>query len=367
MHPEVDISMRSLLSTSNPTTEIDCDREPARSLLWEALMRTTTLALLCFAGCAQIGERGGDDDSGPDSGVDGSTAPATCEQMDQRTMDLTVSSEGSFNGLPSGCWRLVGRLTVNSSSVTSLTKLGDLREVKSLVIEGTALPKIDSKSPIEVVEAISIRNNSTLTDVANIVPRSTVQSIVIENNSALVALGGVEKAQVVAAETRIVNNANLTTLNLGAATRLEGGLVVQDNPKITTIDLHSLDSVGAMTIRHNIALTTLTSSVKYVHGTLAIENNTALRSLGTFGQDVNINPGGLSIVGNTQLQDVGQLARAAYVLAGVVISGNGQLPTTKAHDIGCCVDIGGFAVSGTNGSCQGNHWCQNQHNCYYGL
>jgi len=366
MHPEVDINMRSLLSTSSATAEINCVRVQARRLLWEAIMRTTTLALLCFAGCAQIGEHGNSDDPKPDGGGgDGSAAPATCDSMEQRTMDLTVSSESNLSGLPTGCWRLNGKLTVSSTTLTSLSKLGDLREVKSFVLQGTPLTKIDTKSQISVIESVSITGNANLTDIANIVPQSTLQSLAVENNGALITLGGLEKVTMVYGETRIVNNGVLSTLNLGLVTRLEGGVTIKDNPRVTTIDLHSLDSVGAITIDHNIGFTTLTSSVKNVHGTVTVSNNTALRNLGTFGQDMVINPGGLVIQGNTQLQDVGALGHAGYVLAGVIISGNGQLSTTKAHDIGCCVDIGGFSISGTNGSCQGNHWCN--HTCYYNL
>lgn len=357
--------MRPLLSTPSTTIEIDCDRESARSLLWETTMRTTmAMALLCFAGCAQIGEHA-DDDGRPDSGVDGSTA-ATCDQMEQRTMDLTISSTAGFNNLPTGCWRLNGKLTLTSTAVTSLAKLNDLREVTTLVIESTELTRIDTMSPVEVTGAITVRYNAKLTDIGNIVPKALVPSITVDSNAVLPTLGGISKAQVVSGETWITNNSKLLSVNLGQATRLEGGVYIQDNPLVASIDLHSLTSTNHFTVRHNPLLTTLTTTAKYIHGTLTIEDNASLATLGTFGTDALID-GGLSLQGNTALLDVGGLARAAHIYPGVIINTNTRLPTTKAHDIGCCVMTNGFAVAGTSGGCQGNHWCQNQHNCYWDL
>ena len=117
MHPSVD----SVASTKTPSIEIDCARLPARTLLKETIMRTSLGALLCASlatACAPIGEHAGSLD-GPDAGIDGAVS-AACDQLETKTMDITISGSAGFTNLPAGCWKLNGKLTLTCPAVTSL-------------------------------------------------------------------------------------------------------------------------------------------------------------------------------------------------------------------------------------------------------
>lgn len=332
-------------------------------------MRTTITALLCAlsaAACAPIGESGGNRYDGADAGVDGSASTA-CDDYETRTLDLTISGAAGFTGLPASCWRLDGRLTLTGPAVTSLAKLGDLREVRHLVIDDTALTRIDTPSVIEVTGDVTIRNNDELTDIANVAVDTAASSITVEYNPQLTALGGLARANVISGATRIANNAKLATLDLGRATRLEGGLVVSDNAALTALDLHSLESAGAVTIRHNPALTSLgsLSALQFVHGTFTLDDNDSLVSLasamtngmGTIDLD-------LVITNNAKLQELGGLARTKYVGGGFTATGNSALAACEVREIDCCVDTGPVYASGNQtSSCNSNgySWCYQQY------
>jgi hypothetical protein len=346
-------------------------------------MRTTLKALLCSAlatACAPIGERGNGDNDGPDAGVDAGSGSATCDSPETKNGDLVISSATGFNGLPTKCWKLTGKLTLSGTSITTLEKLGDLREVQDLVIDGTDLAKFNSKSPIEVTGDIAIRYNTKLSDLANITPKLGTKSITVEYNQALGNLGGLSKAVEVTGQTVIRNNNALTTIDLGRATRLAGGLTVSDNSALKTIDLHSLRSVGDavlghdFVVRNNPNLTSLSSlyALEFVHGNLIIDNNDALTTLeGTMMSsnyasrkvvvDYNV-----VITGNLLLQDTGGIAHLKYIGGGITISQNGQLTFCEIREIDCCVQTAGnWNVSGnkTNSCGQtGYSWCYPEFN-----
>jgi hypothetical protein len=336
----------------------------------EQPMRTTTMALLCSlaaAGCAPLGNPGaGDYDVGPDAGVDGGAATSgTCDELVEKTMDLTITGTAAFSTLPTTCWRLRGKLTLRGPAVTSVAKLGDLRGVTDLEIDDTDLVSIDTRGRIDVTGAIYIHHNDQLTDLANIAPKSTVRSLRVELNNALTGLGGLSQAMIVSGTTSIANNSKLAEVNLGAQ-RLEGGLTIRDNLALSTIRLDALQSSGAITIANNGALKTLAVStlLKNVHGSLTIDNNDALTSLGNLGNGVIVGTS-LAITGNAVLADVGQLDRAAQVFGTVQIANNAQLHPTRAHDLGCCVPTSGFVSSNNrNATCSGTHWCLQFRDCY---
>src|SRR5512134_3138633 len=130
MHPSVDKAKSAPTPMKSPSIEIDYACATARSLLKESTMRTTIKALLCSVlatACAPIGEPGNGYD-GPDAGVDAGSASATCDSIETRSLDMTVSGTAAFNNVPSKCWRLAGKLTVSGSALTSVAQLGDLRE-----------------------------------------------------------------------------------------------------------------------------------------------------------------------------------------------------------------------------------------------
>ncbi len=326
-------------------------------------MRATLTAMLSLAtACAPIGERGSRDDDGPDAGV----GNATCDQIETKTMDLSVSAASGFSGLPNGCWKLVGKLTLSGAGVTSLDKLGDLREVRDLVIDDTDLAKFDTKSIVEVAGNVTIRYNDKLTDITNVVPKATAASITIEYNPELVAIGGVSKTTVVSGATTVRNNNKLAKLDLAAATRLEGGLLVQDNPVLGTIDLKLLDSVRDITIRNNAGLYDLGTfaALDYVHGTLTIDNNDNLTTLGnTMMSGTTVDDLNVIVNGNLKLTELGGLAHLKYVGGTVTATGNSALTYCEIREIDCCVDSGQVLHSSNQtSSCgqSGYSWCNQQ-------
>jgi hypothetical protein len=331
-------------------------------------MRTTTMALLCsLAACAPMSDRE-NDWSGPDAGVDDSSASGACDDLEiVNQANLTISGSSGFADLPTTCWKLNGKLTLTGPAITSLDKLGDLRGVNDLEINDTDLTRFNTRSQIDVTGDIYIHHNDLLTEIANVLPKGSVRNIRIESNAALTGLGNVSRATVVSGATAILGNAKLAAADLSSAQRLEGGLTIQDNGALTSINLSSLQSVGNLTIARNALLTTVgtMSSMTNVHGTFTIDGNNSLTTLGTLGNAILVDVG-ISITNNAKLSDLGQLAHASRVFGTVNISNNLQLDVTRAHDIGCCVQTGAFTASNNRtNQCSGNHYCLNtQQNCF---
>ena len=367
MHPSVDKAACSPTPVGSATVEIDCACPAARRLLKTSTMRSTLQALLCSVvatACAPIGEPGGDDGDAPDAGV--GSAGATCDQAETTTTDITIAGTASFSGLPMKCWKLNGKLTLSGAAVTTLEKLGDLREVRDLVIDDTDLTKFDTKSIVEVTGDITIRYNDKLTDITNIVPKATAKSITVEYNAELVGLGGLSKAVIVTGATTIRNNNKLANLDLGRATRLEGGVLVQDNPVLGKLDLQALQSTRDFTIRNNAGLWDLgtLAALQYVHGTLTIDNNDNLSTLGNTMMSGNTAVDlGVVVSGNAKLSEIGGIAHLKYVGGTVTASGNSQLTYCEIREIDCCVNSGQVLHSGNQtSSCgvSGYSWCNQQ-------
>jgi hypothetical protein len=363
VHPSVDKASAGPTPIKSSTTEILYDDTTARPMLWRLTMRTTTAlatlaALITGLGAcvAPISDRT-HDDFGADAGV--TSTQTGCDNYKIVTMDLTVSGAASFNNLPTTCWKLSGKLTVTGPAVTSLAKLGDLREVSDLEVDESALTKFDSKGPIDVSHDIYIHNNSSLTDLTNVVAKTQVNSVRVEYNPVLTNFGGVGRASVVAGATTIQDNVKLTTIDLSSAQRLEGGVTITDNTVLTTIQLTALQSVGGVTISRNPALTNLSnmSAMTNIHGAFTLDNNNALVTLGTFGTSITVDTN-ISITNNAKLADTGAILHATRVFGTVAINYNAALDVTKAHDIGCCVPTGAFGATGNKTTqCAGNHYC----------
>jgi len=350
------------------TTEILYDNKTARPMLYGLTMRTTSLALvsLLTACVAPIGDRT-HDDFGPDAGVDGSTATGACDNLKTVTMNLTVTGSANFNNLPTTCWKLNGTLTISGPAVTSVDKLGDLREVTNLEINDADISAFNTKTTVEVGGDIYIHNNDKLTDISKIVAKSTVKSLRVEFNPLLTNLGSTNKATIVSGLTSITNNPKLGTVDLSSAQRLEGGVAISDNAALTTIQLTTLQSVGAFSVERNPLLTTLSnmSSMTQVHGLFTINDNDSLVTLGQFGTGITFG-NSITISNNLKLADVGALQYAGSVLGTMAFNNNSALDVTRAHDVGCCVPgTGAFSASGNKTTtCNGNHYCLNtQQNC----
>jgi hypothetical protein len=329
-------------------------------------MRTAILLALLSACVAPMGERE-HEDFGADAGVgSGSSTPTGCDDLKIVTQNLTISGTSTFNNLPTTCWKLSGKLVVTGPAVTSLAKLGDLREVTDLELNDSELTKIDTKNPLEISGDIYIHHNDKLTDLTGIAPKSTVKSIRVEYNPVLTNVGALKNAAIVSGPTSIANNLKLQTIDLSGAQRLEGGLTISDNGALTGVTLTALQSTGAITIARNPVLTTIGvgSALNQVHSTFTLDDNDALTSLGQFGTSITFSSG-VAVTGNAKLASLGQLSHAQSVLGIISINNNAALDLTYAHEVACCVTSGGFtAQNNMYQNCEGGHWCQNQHNCY---
>ena len=348
------------------TTEIVYAATSAQLMLEELTMRTPLLLALTLSACVSpIGERD-HEDFGADAGVGTGSAATGCDDLEIVTKNLTVSGTSAFTGLPTTCWKLNGKLVVTGPAVTSLAKLGDLREVTDLELNDSELAKLDMSHPLDVSGDIYIHNNDKLTDLSGIAAKSTVKSIRVEYNPLLTNLGGLKSATIVAGATTIANNSKLATVDLSSAQRLEGGLTISDNGVLKSISLTSLQSTGAITIARNPQLTTInaSSSLTQVHSTFSLDDNDALTTLGQFGTGITFSSG-VSITGNLNLSSLGALSHAQSILGIISVNNNSALDFTYAHEVACCVTSGGFtAQNNMYQDCEGGHWCQNQHNCY---
>src|SRR3954467_15228688 len=249
------------------------------------LTRTALFAAFAATGCAPIGQgNGGGNDNGPAAG----TTATTCDQPVVKTMNLTLTGSDSIGNLPSSCWRLDGTLTINGSA-SSLAKLGDLRQVKDLVINGGSLTPINMSEGLTVTRKLDIEN-SKLTSLANItLPDDSscltyLDSVTVTANPSLTDLGGVAAMTCVSGAVKISNNVNLASIRLDKAQRLEGGVEISYNNKLTQLTFANVTSItGDLVVSNNAALTSFTSlaKLKYMRGSVTIDSNPLLTTLPT--------------------------------------------------------------------------------------
>jgi hypothetical protein len=149
-------------------------------------------------------------------------------------------------------------------------------------------------------------------------------------------------------------------------------VTIQDNTKLTTVSMANVESIthgttlDALVIRHNVALTSVDfNGLKYLHGSLIIDNNTQLKSIAAMAATFPAIEGYLYITGNTALNDLGTLDHSPGALDGITITGNTALPYCQARHVGCCVSHPGTAQIGS-GNTNCNSWCLNagQNSCY---
>ena len=338
----------------------------ARNLKKASVMRTTHLAAvlsLAASACMDVPHRHYTADGGSGSG-DGAAA-RTCDNPEVVTKDLTISSNTAGDTLPTGCWTLSGKLTVSGSSVTSLAKLGELAGVTDLEISTSGLTKIDSKNTIKVTGGVYIHDNSSLADIANIVPDGDrVTQLRIENNSALTGAGGLSAVKYVTNATTFKYNDKLATIDLHEAIRFEGGFDVENDAALTSIDIPVLQSTGDLTISNNQALTSVTmGSLQFVHGALNIQQNPALDLGSAMSTALSQIDSSVNISNNAHLTSLGQFSHTQNVVGTITITGNSNLDYCDARPVGCCVAHAGTANlnNNKNSSCGTHSWCYAQY------
>jgi hypothetical protein len=352
------------------------------------IIKVATLATLIspvalIAGCTgSFG--GGNHWTAPDA----TEVAAACDQPVVKTMDITVSGASltMADKLPAGCWHLAGKLTVSGSATSLHALLGDLRQVDDLVLSNTMVTTIDTLAPLEVTRSLDIENNAVLTSLANVaLPNDAscltyLGAVTVKGNQALTELGGVAKVMCVAGKTEISNNVELTAVTLDAAARLEGGLAVTYNTRMTTLSFPQLQSVGSIAVTNNDALTSIgTINATNIQGDVLIDANKSLTSLpsvtkaqttGHDTTDVLVISGALMISNNDALTDLGNWSHVGQVLNthaplsanAITIKNNKHLPVCQAREVGCCVahaDTAQISTGNSGTSCNsGPHsWC----------
>jgi hypothetical protein len=335
---------------------------------------TSSLLALMAAGCAQIGGGMGDT-TGPDAG----TEADACDTPTVKTMDITLSDASTMKSIPTGCWQLKGTLTV-SGTATSLAKLGDLRTVDDLIINNGGLTTVDTMMPLAVTHSIDVEGNANLASLANVtLPNDAscltyIDSITVKANPKLTDLGGVANMMCVSSAVVISNNVNLTTVKLDQAQRLEGGLEISYNDRMTGITLGNVQSITHdMIIQNNKVLTSFTtlSKLHFMHGSVFIDTNPLLATLPTEmvtpGPVVEVN---LTITNNAALTELGAFTKIAGVNGIINITNNAQLDYCQAQEIGCCVGHNGTAMisAGNKSHTCSQHptcWAANGNRCLY--
>ena len=327
-------------------------------------MRIPMLAVLCsaFTGCfAPIGPEHDNGDR-PDAGStsDGGAVNG-CET---KTGDVLIDAMSDFDTLPKGCWNAGARLTIKGSAVTSLERLGDLKKVQSIELDGTPLQAFNSKAPIDVTGDIVIANNAQLTSLDNLKPLDTVASVRVEGNQLLANLGGLAGAKKISSAT-IRNNPQLTTLELRADT-ISGDFIVEGNAKLVAPTLDNVTTIGNYMVRDNVLLTSIGALPKLttISGNLVIDNNDRLATLSpTIGGTALRISGFIDVRNNQVLTSLGNLSHAQQVTGTVQFSYNPALHYHVVYEYACCVQSGATYIDNSGPSCANNNtpYCGN--NC----
>jgi len=337
----------------------------ACTLLKETIMRPHLMLVfpLLTAACVEVPHaQYFEHDAGT---ADAGSATPTCSSPQLVSGDLTISSTSDFTNIPATCWQLGGKLTINSASVTSLAMLGKLTSVSDLELGTTGLTKVDAGMTIAVSGDVYVHDNASLTDLSGVAAGTTrIGSLVVTNNAVLTNLGGLSEVQAVTDVTTITDNPKLTTLDLHAAQRLEGGLDVETNAAMTSIDLSSLTSSGAFTVKNNAVLTGISlGALQYVHGGGMLIDTNAQLDLSGMTSTIEQIDGFLQITNNPKLTHLGQLAHAVTVGSTMNLSNNQTLNHCTAREVGCCVAHQGTASTsgdpGNDGDCPNHSWCWN--------
>jgi len=342
-------------------------------------MRTTYfLAIITSFATGCMGEIGGP--RKPDKGSD--AVPSTDSPCTKVEKNVTIRVASDALLLPqTGCYDIVGSLTIQSSDVTSLAKLADLNSVTDLELDHTSLTHIDTKRTIGIYGKLTVVGNPQLTTLGQLLFKTASPGILIDGNAQLRAIEpvAVDTAQLteVDGDVTITGNPVLGAVAFKHLTKISGKLLVGNNPALTSLDLGQLQITSGIEISDNLFLTQVTGlAMTTIAGDLAIRNNAALTSLGTMtalyhvAGDVTIENNArlaslaafttalkqidhaLTINNNASLTDVGSLKYVSHISA-ITILNNLNLVACRALEIDRCVnhDQGSNINNNRNANC----------------
>jgi hypothetical protein len=287
-------------------------------------MRATTtsaifLCILHAAGCvAAVGPgRGddGDDDDEPDAATgDGGDGACVMKQT------MNIASEAD---VPDGCWD-AGTLTVSSADLDDLDDLGDLRSVEHLTLNGnTNLTGNRTRGSIEVTGRLVITGNPRLDELDGF------------------SFGALT-------EVRIENNERLTLVELDQVDVI-GAITITGNQRLSQITLS--DTLEDVTIRANPQLVNLISAAILIDGNLTIDDNDTLPQLNM--PLLRRIEGALAITGNQSLDNFDPLWQATKIGSATIQNATGNAGVDcLVQEIAHCVPNLNFTYTQVQGCCR---------------
>jgi hypothetical protein len=342
MHPRVDIVRSSTPIGSAATAGSHFTPPLARTLLkLEKPMRFTTLSFLpvltALVTAACVGELGSSRPGRDVDSMDPTKPDGPCTKIEK---DVTIRSMADMSTLPgSGCYDIYGKLTVQGSSITTLLGLKDINSVDELDLDSTGLTKIDTRRPLGIYGKLTVTNNAKLTNLKGLSFETASGGILIDNNPVLVSLDPLTledpKLEQVEGELTITANPALTSIPLKNLLRVTGATTISGNPGILTIDLGKLTAAGHVDISGNTRLGSLTGfgpgaaggagAQITINGDLSIRNNPVLTTLGTMSSLYRV-ARNLTIDSNPELTNLAAFTTSTkFVDQQLTITNNGKL------------------------------------------
>lgn len=168
---------------------------------------------------------------------------------------------------------------------------------------------------------------TTLTGLAYVAPRRGFE---VHNNDALQAPGALPYLQQLTGDVRIFDNEVLQALPLPNLQRVDGTLLIQDNPSLAQLDgISSLLAVGGdLEVFNNDALVSLAGlGVQSVGGAVDISNNDSLVATGLLPRLKRA--GSISVTGNALLESVSDMPALELVMGDFYVGANPKLAAVR--------------------------------------
>jgi hypothetical protein len=263
------------------------------------------------------------------------------------TGSYSATTQAQVDAL-AGCTTINGDLTINAPNLTYLNSLSSLTTVNGnlTIANCTNLTNLEGLSNLTTVTGNLVIGGTSISNLNPLTSLTTFNSIVLNGNNSLTDIQTLSNISgSLTGNITIINNQNLTNLN---------GL--QNITQATNLNISnnaSLQSINGLS-----GLTTLTNSFS---NTLTIENNPLLVSLNGLNNLVNLpNNGGVRIISNTSLTDIGALATISN-LAYLEIINNTNLSTCAIAPV--CnllnVNTSNAFISGNGTNCSSKTVVQN--------
>jgi hypothetical protein len=345
-----------------------------------SLVVTTSLT----AGC--LGEVGAPRKPGAGSGsgssATGEPPTGACKKIEKA---VTIRVPADMELLPrSGCYDIVGKLTIQSAQITSLAALKDLVSVSELELDHTGLTTLDLAKPVNLYGALTVTGNATLKDLKQLQFATPPSGILIDDNAALTSLDPFVATAAplteVEGDVTITGNRALPMIAMPNLTKVTGLVSVSANAAVGSVDLSKLATTRGIELAENPQLVTVTGlAATEITGDVAIRKNDKLTLIGTMGALVQVAGNvtidsnaalvnlamftlsmkrigqSLTINNNASLTDLGMLKHLDSINA-ITITNNPNLVECRALEIDRCVVhvVGSRLENNRDGDCNGS-------------